>query len=701
MASTSAPTETKAEAPKPPGDGAAKAPAAPVGPKPAAAPAPAARPAAATATAAPPAPARPAPVQPTSAPVAAKPAAATAAPAAAKPAAPAAATAAPAAAFTTASCPIKSAGCPLIGKTTETFCDTCGYVWTPGSAPPRAAAGSAPSGQLVKNRYELGALVKEYGGVSRFKGFDRGSGQPVPVVILRAVAGGANGNGGGAEMNPGFDVTLAAPGAWPSIAWEKNLLEKAQNPSLPKVLDSFTDNGHEYLIEESPVGQNLWNAWDDLDATWAQRWGWLKQVAEGLQQLHKNNTIIEGLRPDIVTVQPGGQAMIDIADLLPLPLPPNPPIRGTHYTAPEVANARDNTDAKADLYSFGAMLYALHLGRELTDQDFEKNGLPKHFIARFPDVHPMYGRLVLKTFLRDPAIRFPTDEAGKKDPTGSQELVDTLEAARRAYGHVRMEIAAWTTTGIVRTGNEDAFTLIHANQSRLDDFSEYSLILLADGMGGYEAGEIAAALCLDHLREKLAGSAQFAAIAGKAHPKQGELDVNALKKLIYDSMKETNKAIFQAPQKGIGRRGMGCTCEVVYMDGYNIVVGHVGDSRTYQLSQGRLNQITRDQTLVNRLVELGQISQEEAENHPRKNELQQAMGGRADVEPAVYSAKLRPGDWVLVTSDGLINHIKNEEIQEMFQLEAYSADTAARRLVNFANLRGATDNTTVVVIRCT
>jgi protein phosphatase len=137
------------------------------------------------------------------------------------------------------------------------------------------------------------------------------------------------------------------------------------------------------------------------------------------------------------------------------------------------------------------------------------------------------------------------------------------------------------------------------------------------------------------------------------------------------------------------------------MDGYNIVVGHVGDSRTYQLSQGRLTQITRDQTLVNRLVELGQISQEEAENHPRKNELQQAMGGRADVEPAVYSAKLRPGDWVLVTSDGLINHIKNEEIQEMFQLEAYSADTAARRLVNFANLRGATDNTTVVVIRCT
>ena len=68
----------------------------------------------------------------------------------------------------------------------------------------------------------------------------------------------------------------------------------------------------------------------------------------------------------------------------------------------------------------------------------------------------------------------------------------------------------------------------------------------------------------------------------------------------------------------------------------------------------------RDQTLVNRLVELGQISQEEAENHPRKNELQQAVGGRRDVEPAVYSATMKPGDWILVTSDGLINHIKND-----------------------------------------
>jgi protein phosphatase len=482
------------------------------------------------------------------------------------------------------------------------------------------------------------------------------------------------------------------------------LLEKAAHPCLPKVLDHFTEAGFEYLVEESPVGQTLWNAWDDENTTWGHRFGWLKDAAEGLQALAKNAAIVEAVRPDIITVPPVGRAVVsDLSDLLPLPLPPNPPIRGTHYTAPEVGLARENTDARAMMYSFGAMLYALHLGVDLTDKDFEKNGLPKHFIARFPDCHPLYGRLVLKTFLRDVSIRLPTDEAGKKDATGFTELVNILDTARQNFGHVRMDVACWTTTGIVRTNNEDAFSLIHAAQSRLEEVSEYCLVLLADGMGGYEAGEIAAALCLDTLRDKLAGCPQFAALAGKMHPEQNTVDVNAMKKLIYDSMKEANKTVFTAPQKGIGRRGMGCTCEVVYMDGFNIIVGHIGDSRTYHYSQGRLNQLTRDQTLVNRLVELGQITQEEAENHPRKNELQQAVGGRADVEPAVYSAKLRPGDWVLVTSDGLINHIKNAEIQEMFQLEArdLGAETAARRLVNFANLRGATDNTTVVVIRCT
>jgi len=280
---------------------------------------------------------------------------------------------------------------------------------------------------------------------------------------------------------------------------------------------------------------------------------------------------------------------------------------------------------------------------------------------------------------------------------------------------VRLEIAAWTTTGMVRTGNEDAFALLHACESRQDDVGESALLLLADGMGGYEAGEIAAALAIQHLRRILLAQKPFAALAGAtAFPTDvpraegnasAPLRIDEAKALIRSALKETNRAIFQASRgpNPVGKRGMGCTAEVVYVDGRNVVVGHVGDSRTYHFHDGRLIQLTRDQTLVNRLVELGQLTPEEAEDHPRKNELQQAIGGQPDVEPGVYHGLLNPGDWVIVCSDGLSNHVKDRELEQMLsaQGEAASAEVAARRLVNLVNIEGATDNATVVVVRAT
>ena len=111
--------------------------------------------------------------------------------------------------------------------------------------------------------------------------------------------------------------------------------------------------------------------------------------------------------------------------------------------------------------------------------------------------------------------------------------------------------------------------------------------------------------------------------------------------------------------------------------------------------------MTRDQTFVNRMVELGQMTPEEAEHHERKNELQQAVGVRVEIDPAVYHGQLKRGDWVLVCSDGLTNHISNAELEKMLTREAASAEEAARRLTNMVNKAGATDNSTIVVVRAT
>lgn len=654
---------------------------------------PAAAAPAATAVAPPPA---PAPAKPAPAPAAApaKPAEAVGS------AAPAPA---PAAAAPTV-CPICSA--PRQGE--QEFCGDCGYCYSAG-----AGAGSTAAPGVLKDRYVLEAMTGERGGVSRYRGTDREAQAPSSgqIVVLRAALPTASAEIVEAvddtEVLPDFDGAVATAGEvpWPSIAWERALIEKVNHPALPKIIDSFVEDGYEYLVEEVGAGEVLWNAWDDPDASYSKKFGWLKDVAEALQAIHKGGAIFEAMRPDVVTVTAEGKAVFNsLGDLLPFPLPPDPGLRVTLYTSPDLIFTPDKADARSDLYAFGAMVFSLYVGRELVEKEhFDKGqaGCPKAFIPQFPDEHPLFARLMTKTFVRDLGTRFPTDEASKIDATGFTELINVLEVCRRTLGRIRMEIAAWTTTGIVRTGNEDACALLHSVETRLDEIHDFSIILLADGMGGYEAGEIASALALQTLRKNLLQNKMFASLAGESPPPENTFTVESCKQAILAALKDANKTVNQAPRNGIGRRGMGCTAEVVYVDGRHIVVGHVGDSRTYHMSGGNIKQLTRDQTFVNRMVELGQMTAEEAETHPRRSELQQAIGGRSDVDPELYSAFMKPGDWVLVCTDGLTNHIKNEELQEMLLGEAYSAETAARRLVNLVNLRNATDNATVVVVRAT
>ncbi len=644
----------------------------------------------------------------------------------------------PATAQATIPCPVCQS--PHIGK--NPYCLDCGYYFSPNelSAAPAAAAPAGPAVRL-QDRFEVGAKVGERRGVERFRGVDRGAEPPAAVWIIRQLSSAAMIEEPVAiapepdvdsvftddDILPGFDdfasvgsvATAILPPRphWPSIAWEKSLLQSLDHPALPHIVASFNEDDYEYLIEEAPAGRVLWDAWDDPASRSEERFGWLAQVAEALHALHLSNVVLEGIRPDIVVVAPNGQARLtDLNDLLPIPLPGDAEVRGALYTAPELIAGNGQADGRAGLYSFGAMIYALHVGRELTESDFEKPGQPKSFIPLFPDVHPALGRLVSKTFRKEINARFPSDEAGKEDFTGFTELIRTLEVLRRTYDNVRMEIASWTTTGIVRTGNEDGYAVIHACEARQDDMAESALILLADGMGGYEAGEVAAALAIQVLRKNLVAQKGFEAFAGGSglptdplnpgNRPEGHapapLDPAACKQTLKSALREANRQVFAASRApGSKRRGMGCTAEAVYLNGRYVVVGHVGDSRTYHLREGRLIQLTRDQTLVNRLVELGTLAAEEAATHPRRNELQQAIGGQPDVEPETYFGVLKPGDWVVVCSDGLTNHVNATDLKEMLLSEATSAEMAARRLVNLANIEGATDNATVVVVRLT
>ncbi len=618
----------------------------------------------------------------------------------------------------------RSVACPGCGSPRQEkadYCEECGLVFDSFVSPHESETPPLDSNR-IHGRYQLGEVICSRGDVHRYHGLDFAAGtpEPLPVIIVRGpivedaltalVNAGADGSPQEEEILPTFDdrlgqsqtetVILPIQPKWPSVAWERYILERIQYSAFPRVLDSFKEDGLDYLIEENRPGRPLWDAWDDPPATAELRFGWLQQIALAMQQLHQFGVVIESLRPEIFAVIPEGPIIFnDLSALLALPLPAEPVIRASFYTAPELVLTPDQADARADLFGFGALLFVLFIGRELADMDFARPGVPKPLLPQFPDIHPLLGRIISKTFCADRDARLPTDEAIQEDSTGLKELIRLLEVCRRTLDLVRLEIGSWSSTGMMRTYNEDAFALLHGVGSQQDFQEESALVILADGMGGTAAGEVASALAVQSLRRHLLAQPMFAGLRPDPAGERTAFEVDACKQLIVDALKKANAEIFVASQNAVGKRGMGCTVEVVVISGGFLVAGHAGDSRTYHLQDGSLQQITRDQTLVGRLVELGQLTPEEAAKHPRRSELQQALGGRAEVEPLVYDRLLKPGDWVVVCSDGLSNLVGPEEMKQMLLVEATSAEMAARRLVNTANSRGAGDNVTVVVIR--
>ncbi|HMO35947.1 MAG TPA: SpoIIE family protein phosphatase, partial [Gemmatales bacterium] len=168
---------------------------------------------------------------------------------------------------------------------------------------------------------------------------------------------------------------------------------------------------------------------------------------------------------------------------------------------------------------------------------------------------------------------------------------------------------------------------------------------------------------------------------------------------LHQAIKRANTAIHTTAEQGDGTLiGMGCTCEAAFIHQGRLYLAHVGDSRTYLYRDGSIRQLTVDQTLVTRLMAMGVINEEEALNHPRRHELDQALGSSHPVEVQLLSEPLQVGDALILCSDGLTTHVNDRSISEVLR-NTHHAEAAARRLVNLANALGGSDNVTVAVVR--
>jgi PPM family protein phosphatase len=250
-----------------------------------------------------------------------------------------------------------------------------------------------------------------------------------------------------------------------------------------------------------------------------------------------------------------------------------------------------------------------------------------------------------------------------------------------------LSFAALTDVGLARENNEDAFQITDLSSGATFD-GEHSagsfrvgdrgaLLALSDGMGGHAGGEIASNVVITSLREAIQADAR-----GQAEQK---LDA---------AIRDANAQVAATAQKR-NKRGMGATLTAVLIDASGAYVAEVGDSRAYLLRAGQLKQLTRDQSLVQLLVDNGVCTPEQAETSPQKNILLQAMGLKADVHAAIGHVALRQSDKMLLCSDGVSNAVSADELRDIMQ--ANDPSNACLRLVNLANERGGADNLTAVV----
>lgn len=221
-----------------------------------------------------------------------------------------------------------------------------------------------------------------------------------------------------------------------------------------------------------------------------------------------------------------------------------------------------------------------------------------------------------------------------------------------------------TDVGCVRDHNEDSLVVAPP------------LFVVADGMGGHEAGEVASEIAATTIADN-----------APRHPDAEGLEL---------AVRKANLAIIDAVREGIGKRGMGTTCTAAMLEGERLVIAQVGDSRAYLLHNGRLQQLTRDHSLVAAMVEAGQLTPEEARVHPKRSMITRALGTDSATTPDLYEIGVEEGDRLLLCSDGLSGMVEDPDIEAIMNRTA-DPQRCASQLVNEAIAAGGHDNVTVIV----
>ena len=241
---------------------------------------------------------------------------------------------------------------------------------------------------------------------------------------------------------------------------------------------------------------------------------------------------------------------------------------------------------------------------------------------------------------------------------------------------MHLTYASRSDVGMIRSGNED---------SLFADATPYrGVFVVADGMGGHAAGEIASEMAVR--------------IVVRDAAKVRDITIPEGEEMLKEAMRAANRAIFERTLAEVDKQGMGTTTSVLMLSGSRYLIGQVGDSRVYRVRKGVLQQLTKDHSYVQEQVDAGFITPEQARYHPYSNVITRCVGASQDVEPDTYAGDVQAADLFLVASDGLTGMVDDTRLQQLLS-SGVSPGRLVDALINEANGRGGLDNITAVVVQ--
>ncbi|MEN3335826.1 MAG: family protein phosphatase [Blastocatellia bacterium] len=446
-----------------------------------------------------------------------------------------------------------------------------------------------------------------------------------------------------------------------------------------------------YIVFEEIHGQAVAHM-DQVDEKVARAIG--IQLCHLAEQFHRNGWVFNGFEPYSVFIdaslhvrligfERARRVLSAAADA------PIYPSRG--YTAPELFEADAVYDVRSDVYAIGALLQFLLTGESLSPEE-------GNYLYPVATVFPNCERLLARALASQPAKRF-------------QSAAEFRSALTDLNLPVVLQSGHFTDVGLVRELNEDSILTLNLTQYFESVQTQIGIYVVSDGMGGEAAGEVASRVSVravaEWMTDKLISaslrSTHEEKIAAPTHTGGLRLAIAdgnemATTEMLRQAVVHANREVLAYARANPDERGLGATLTVAMLVGEVLTIAHVGDSRCYLLNGDKFEQITEDHSLVQKMVNTGNLTRSEARIHPYRNVIYRSIGADEQIEIDIIRRKLVSSDVLLLCSDGLNGMLSDDHIRDILMVNP-DPNAAAKELVVAANAAGGEDNTSVIVVK--